>query len=136
MEKRSDDNSTPRIHPATGEPRPGPRNLRWDGQNRRGPDRRLRDRRTPLPDKAIEVRISSFERGIEVIPSVQIIRIDSRDYNLLIMVDYASLLGEMDGSIEIVTLSDRILLENLKAFYCLRDNVFELMVKESGGYVE
>ncbi len=112
-----------------------PRGMRWDGQERRGPDRRLRERRTPVPEKAIEVRISSFERGIEVIPGVQIIRIDSRDYNLLIMVDYASLLGELSGSIQIVTLTDRIVFENMDAFYCLRNNVFELMVKESR-YVE
>ena len=133
MEKRPTDSEKARIKASTGEPVvASPRAERWDGMERRGPDRRLRDRRTLVPEKAIEARISSFAHGIEVIPGVQIIRIDSKQYNLLIMVDYTSLLGEMDGTIEMVTLNDRVLHENIRAFYCLKDNVFELMIKESG----
>ncbi len=132
MEKRPTDSEQVRIKASTGEPLAvSPRAERWDGIERRGPDRRLRDRRTIVPDKAIEARISSFARGIEIIPGVQLVRIDSKTYNLLIMVDYTSLLGEIDGTVEIVTLNDRVLYENIRAFYCLKDNVFELMIKES-----
>lgn len=133
MSRTPEKPDTERIHPATGEPvTDRPRSTRWNGMERRGPDRRLRERRIPLPERSIEVRITSFERGLEILPGVQVIRINSSKYNLLIMVDYTSLLGEMDGSIEIVTAGDRIFLENTQGFYCLRDNVFELMIKESG----
>ena len=58
------------------------------------------------------VRIFSLKKGLEIIENVIAIRIKSKDYHLLILKDYISLLGKINGDLEIET-SDKTI-DNLK----------------------
>ena len=43
----------------------------------------------------IKVKVFSISNGLEVIENVKLVRIKSKDYNLLIMPDYMPILGEI-----------------------------------------
>ena len=49
----------------------------------------------------MKVRIFDMEHGLVEYENVKTIRIISRDYNLLIMKDYLSVIGEIVGSVDI-----------------------------------
>lgn len=76
------------------------------------------------------VKILTLENGLEVINDVKLIRIKSDNYNLLIMKDYLSIIGQINGMIEIETLSETIKKENITAYYINNDNEFKLIIKE------
>ena len=60
----------------------------------------------------------------------RIIRIISKDYNLLIMKDYLPIIGEIEGSVDIKNDEVNLSFKDIKAFYMNSDNIFNLMIKE------
>lgn len=78
----------------------------------------------------IKVRIFDMENGLREYEDIKIIRIISKDYNLLIMKDYLPIIGEIDGSVDIKNDTVDLSFKNIKAFYMNSDNVFNLMIKE------
>lgn len=78
----------------------------------------------------IQVRISSFAKGVEIYDGVKLVRVKSNDYTLLIMEDYFPMIGSVDGQIELVTNDEQIDLGELEGFYIHRDNEFSLLLKE------
>ncbi|MBR7042046.1 MAG: hypothetical protein IKI04_00950 [Bacilli bacterium] len=78
----------------------------------------------------IKVRIFDLEKGLIEYENIKIIRIISKDYNLLVMEDYLSMLGEIEGSVDIKNEEIEINYKNIKAFYMNSNNVFNLMIKE------
>ena len=62
--------------------------------------------------------------------TITIIRIISKDYNLLIMKDYLPIIGEIEGSVDIKNDIINESFKNIKAFYMNSENVFNLMIKE------
>lgn len=78
----------------------------------------------------IKVRIFDLNKGLVEYDNVKYIRITSQDYNLLIMEDYLSIIGEIDGSVDIKGESVDISFKDIKAFYMNSHNVFNLMIKE------
>ena len=101
-------------------------------------------------NKEMLVRVFNLE-GLVEYKDVKIVRITSKDYNLLIMKDYLPIIGEIDGNVDIksdkdvlCTFNDKhyvllrstnrdkeeINLKNIKAFYMNSNNVFNLMIKE------
>ena len=54
-----------------------------------------------MNSKGIKVRIFNLESGLVEYEDVKFIRVISKDYNLLIMKDYLSIIGEVEGSIDI-----------------------------------
>ena len=58
--------------------------------------------------KSIEAIVISFRNGYQIYYNVKLIRIVSKKYNLLIMVDYMPIVGELDGEIEIVSEIDLV----------------------------
>ena len=78
----------------------------------------------------IKVRIFDLEKGLIEYENIKVIRIVSKDYNLLIMQDYLPILGEIDGSVDIKNEEIELNYRNIKAFYMSSDNVFNLMIKE------
>ena len=80
--------------------------------------------------KYIEVIVISFESGYQIFHNVNLIRLKSKKYNLLIMIDYMPVVGELDGDISIVSETDEIKLENVQGFYVMKNNVFKLLIKE------
>ncbi len=80
--------------------------------------------------KYIEVIVISFQSGYQIFHNVKLIRLKSKKYNLLIMIDYMPVVGELDGDISIVSETDEIKLENVQGFYVMKNNVFKLLIKE------
>lgn len=78
----------------------------------------------------IKVKVFDIRNGMRVYDNIKIIRIISKDYNLLIMKDYLPIIGEIEGSIDIKNDVVNESFKNIKAFYMNSDNVFNLMIKE------
>lgn len=83
-----------------------------------------------MSNGGIKVRIFDMEHGLVEYEDVQTIRIISRDYNLLIMKDYLSVIGEIVGSIDIKGENVDLSFKKIKAFYMNSKNVFNLMIEE------
>lgn len=81
-------------------------------------------------NNGIKVRIFDLEKGLIEYENIKVIRIVSKDYNLLIMQDYLSILGEIEGSVDIKNEEIELNYKNIKAFYMNSGNVFNLMIKE------
>ena len=85
----------------------------------------------------IKVKVFDIRNGMRVYDNIKIIRIISKDYNLLIMKDYLPIIGEIEGSVDIKNDVVNESFKNIKAFYMNSDNVFNLMIKEGyyGEYI-
>ena len=83
-----------------------------------------------MNEKEIKVRIFDMEHGLVEYENVKTIKIVSRDYNLLRMKDYLSVIGEIDGNIEIKGEDVDLSFNGVKAFYMNSKNVFNLMIEE------
>ena len=78
----------------------------------------------------IKVKVFDIKNGLRVYENIKIIRIISKDYNLLIMKDYLPIIGEIDGSVDIKNENIDLSFKDIRAFYMNSDNVFYLMIKE------
>ena len=78
----------------------------------------------------IKVKVFDIRNGMRVYDNIKIIRIISKDYNLLIMKEYLPIIGEIEGSVDIKNDVVNESFKNIKAFYMNSDNVFNLMIKE------
>jgi len=85
------------------------------------------------PERTIQVRISDFEHGLRVFDNVNMVRIVSENYNLLVMDDFISTVGVVKGNVEIVGGGEVTSIENVDAYYMHRDNVFTLLIDEEKG---
>ena len=83
-----------------------------------------------MDNKEIKVRIFDMEHGLVEYENVKTIKIVSKDYNLLIMKDYLSVIGEIVGSIEIKGEDVDVSFSGIRAFYMNSKNVFNLMIEE------
>lgn len=83
-----------------------------------------------MNNSGIKVRIFDMEHGLREYEDIKIIRIISKDYNLLIMKDYLPIIGEIDGSIDIKNDNINLSFKDIKAFYMNSENIFNLMIKE------
>ena len=78
----------------------------------------------------IKVKVFDIRNGMRIYDNIKIIRIISKDYNLLIMKDYLPIIGEIEGSVDMKNDVVNESFKNIKAFYMNSDNVFNLMIKE------
>ena len=78
----------------------------------------------------IKVKIFDIKNVLRVYDNIKIIRIISKDYNLLIMKDYLPIIGEIEGSVDIKNDEVNLSFKDIKAFYMNSDNIFNLMIKE------
>ena len=83
-----------------------------------------------MSDKGMKVRVFDMAHGLVEYDDVKTIRIVSRDYNLLIMKDYLSVIGEIVGSVDIKGENLDLSFKQIKAFYMNSKNVFNLMIEE------
>ena len=82
-----------------------------------------------MDKSGIKVRIFNIENGLREYKDIKIIRIISKDYNLLIMKDYLPI-GEIEGSVDIKNDEVNLSFKDIKAFYMNSNNEFNLMIKE------
>ena len=79
-----------------------------------------------------EMKVRVFDlNGLVEYENVKIVRIISKDYNLLIMKDYLPIIGEIEGSVDIKSEKEEVNLKNIKAFYMNSNNEFNLMIRET-----
>ena len=78
----------------------------------------------------IKVRIFDMKNGLVEYDNVKSIRIVSKDYNLLIMKDYLSIIGEIVGNVDIVGSDVNVSFKQIKGFYMNSNNIFNLMIEE------
>lgn len=83
-----------------------------------------------MSNSGMKVRVFDMEHGLVEYEDVKTIRIISRDYNLLIMKDYLSVIGEIVGSVDIKGENVDLSFKQIKAFYMNSKNVFNLMIEE------
>lgn len=83
-----------------------------------------------MNNSGIKVRIFDMEHGLREYEDIKIIRIISKDYNLLIMKDYLPIIGEIDGSVDIKNDDINLSFKDIRAFYMNSENVFNLMINE------
>ena len=83
-----------------------------------------------MEKSGIKVRIFDIENGLREYKDIKIIRIISKDYNLLIMKDYLPIIGEIEGSVDIKNDEVNLSFKDIKAFYMNSNNEFNLMIKE------
>lgn len=81
-------------------------------------------------EEKMKARIISMEEGLREIEKVRLIRVISREYNLLIMEDYMPVIGEITGTVTIVSDDGEYKAENIKGFFSVRKNLFSLMLSE------
>ena len=70
-----------------------------------------------MDNSGIKVRIFDMDHGLREYEDIKIIRIISKDYNLLIMKDYLPIIGEIEGSVDIKNDKVDLSFKNIKAFY-------------------
>ncbi|MDR0350183.1 MAG: hypothetical protein LBH64_01365 [Coriobacteriales bacterium] len=78
----------------------------------------------------IQVQISSFAEGLQVIRDVSIVRVRGRESRLLIMEDYMPIIGEVDGAIDVIGKDFFETFEPIQGFFCHEHNVFFLLLRE------
>jgi len=83
-----------------------------------------------MDNTGIKVRIFDMKNGLREYENIKIIRIISKDYNLLIMKDYLPIIGEIEGSVDIKNDEINLSFKDINAFYMNSDNIFNLMIKE------
>ena len=81
-------------------------------------------------NNGLKVRIFDLEKGLIEYENIKIVRIVSKDYNLLIMQDYLPILGEIEGSVDIKNEDIELNYKNIKALYMNSNNEFNLLIKE------
>lgn len=82
------------------------------------------------PTNIIQVRVVDFPNGLRVFDNVLMARLKSSGYNLLVMADHIPVIGEVDGSIELVFDDDIVKFDDVRAFYMHRANVLSLLIKD------
>lgn len=78
----------------------------------------------------ISARVVDRVKGMQTFEDIRMIRVVSKDYNILIMEDYMPLIGEVTGSVEMVTESDVIRFEPIHGFYMHKKNSFYLLIED------
>ncbi len=78
---------------------------------------------------SILVKVFTLKNGLECFGEVSIVRIKSKDYNLLVMKDYMPIIGEIDGNLEIEGVDINKEYKNIKGYYMHYDNTFNIIIE-------
>lgn len=79
---------------------------------------------------SIHARVIDEEKGLRLITGVSVVRVRSKEYNLLIMEDYLPALGKVDGSVTFVTRDEEYRLDGVRGFYKHQHNEFTLLLEK------
>lgn len=80
----------------------------------------------------INAKLFSLDQGYKAYKGLKAIRIVSKKYNLLIMEDYLSVIGEIKGVITLIGEDKSEEIKVSKGFYTHSHNEFELLIKDEG----
>ena len=76
----------------------------------------------------INARIVDRDKGMTEINDIHMIRLKSKDHNLLIMEDYMPIIGELAGTVEFVLKEDSVKMDIEHGFYMHKQNEFSLLI--------
>ena len=79
--------------------------------------------------KGLTVNVFDLHTGLTTYENVSYVRITSSDYNLLVMLDYLPIIGEIKGKVDVKTDDGEFAFENIKASFMNSNNVFNLMIQ-------
>ena len=82
-----------------------------------------------MENKGITVNVFELKSGLTVYENVSYVRITSKDYNLLVMLDCMPIIGEIEGRVDIKIPDREVNFENIRASYMNSNNVFNLMIQ-------
>ena len=82
-----------------------------------------------MESNGFTVNVFDLKTGLTVYENASYVRITSKDYNLLIMLDYIPIIGELQGKVDIKTNEGELHFENIIASYMNSNNVFNLMIQ-------
>ena len=82
-----------------------------------------------MENKGFTVNVFDLKSGLTTYENASYVRIVSKDYNLLIMLDYMPIIGELQGKVDIKTDKGELHFENIVASYMNSNNVFNLMIQ-------
>lgn len=82
-----------------------------------------------MENKGILVNVFELETGLTTYKDCEYIRITDEKYNLLVMLDYTPIIGEVNGKIDIMYNGQEIHYECVKASFMNSNNVFNLMIQ-------
>lgn len=83
----------------------------------------------------IKATVLGFRDGLKSYEDVDLIRIISDRYNIMILKDFMPMIGELKGRIEIVSGDELYLFHQAEGFFIHKNNEFELLLTEDD-YVE
>lgn len=75
-------------------------------------------------------KVVDRENGMQIYENIRLVRVISKDHNLLIMEDFMPVLGQIDGRIELVVGDKIVPYHNIKGFYMHKKNQFYLLIEE------
>lgn len=81
-------------------------------------------------EPAIHASVLSLSGGMKTYENVAMVRIVSRNYNILILKDYMPTIGKIEGSVQIIGGDIMENLEDIRGYYVFRQNQFELLIEE------
>ena len=82
-----------------------------------------------MENNGFTVNVFDLKSGLTTYENASYVRIVSKDYNLLIMLDYIPIIGELQGKVDIKTEKGELHFENIIASYMNSNNVFNLMIQ-------
>ncbi len=82
-----------------------------------------------MENNGILVNVFELETGLTTYKGCEYIRITDDKYNLLIMLDYTPIIGEISGKIDIMYNGNELHFDNIKASFMNSNNVFNLMIQ-------
>jgi hypothetical protein len=77
----------------------------------------------------MRAHVLHYSEGLTDTEGVYAIRISDPRYNLLIMEDYAPVIGMAEGTVSILSDGGELVLENIKGFYRLLRDDFTLLIQ-------
>lgn len=80
-------------------------------------------------DSELKVIVLDTNTDIRKINDVKIVRIKSDNYNLYIMKNYWPTVGQINGDVSIELSDNNIQYNNIKGFFSISHNVFNLIVR-------
>jgi len=78
----------------------------------------------------INARVIDEENGYQQLEEVRAIRINSSDYRLLILGDFADTLGRVEGDVTFILADREVALEHIRGYYKHQHNEFTLLIQE------
>lgn len=79
----------------------------------------------------IAVRVIDEKTGIKTFENVKAIRIHSKDYTVLIMADFAPMIGKVEGSVDVLSEEGEESWKDIRGFFKHQRNAFTLLISHT-----